>query len=270
MKTYPFLRVNRVGRSVGFTLTELLVVIAIIIILAGILTPSLVSARIQMLRTKCGNNEGEIAKACQAYSQDETMWRGSGSADAVLPSDGPDTSAGLFLLLMHRASIGRNLFLCPEAELRRDFKAPDEDDTAFVTDGSSNTTLSYAYLCQTYTDPDDGQPKHASSPQFLPGGMIILADDNPHFNTGSGEPPDNGVESNSQNHRSDDRAEGQNIADVGGAVRWVSNPIIFVRIESGSNIKDNIYTSGEGNDGTGGQTSQSSNRGTPEDIFLVP
>ena len=261
-------------RSGGFTLTELLVVIAIIVILAGILMPSLQAARIQMLRTKCLNQVKEIARACTAYSQDGTKWRGSSSADHVMPSVGADTKAGLWLLLSTKGSIGRKMFLCPEAELRRDFTAPEEDDTQFHNDTTNGRTLSYSYLQQQYTE--DSQTKFSTNPEFLlGGGKVIIADDNPFmtFSGGAeGAPPQEVIDrengkspDNSENHAWD----GQNLAREDGSGMWTTDPRIEVKVQSGQKVKDHIYRNGDDNDGNGGNTGNGP-RSSVTEIFVTP
>ena len=139
----------------GFTLTELLVVIVIIALLASILMPSLLSARIQMLRTKCGNNAGEVAKACYTYAMDSTMNRGGhgnalpsgGSTSWTDLSDGHVKGLGL---LYERQFIGREYFICPEATIKLDHQPLPEDhnpqnDGYYFRQTDTETNLSYAF-----------------------------------------------------------------------------------------------------------------------------
>ena len=62
--------VNHARRRRGFTLVELLVVVAIIAILAGLLLPSLASAKQNALRANCLSNLRQIGFAIQNYAPD--------------------------------------------------------------------------------------------------------------------------------------------------------------------------------------------------------
>ncbi|MBI2842590.1 MAG: prepilin-type N-terminal cleavage/methylation domain-containing protein [Armatimonadetes bacterium] len=57
-------------RKSGFTLIELLVVIAIIAILAAILFPIFLTAKVKAKLTSCMDNHGQIGKAAMAYMSD--------------------------------------------------------------------------------------------------------------------------------------------------------------------------------------------------------
>ena len=69
--------------EVAFTLVELLVVIAIIAILAAVLLPSLVQAKMQAARVQCISNEKQLILAWTVYSGDN---------DERLVSNGGDTA----------------------------------------------------------------------------------------------------------------------------------------------------------------------------------
>ncbi len=55
----------------AYTLIELLVVVAIIVLLIGIVFPSLVAARVEAQRIKCLANLQAIGQACQAYATED-------------------------------------------------------------------------------------------------------------------------------------------------------------------------------------------------------
>ena len=257
----------------AFTLVELLVVVMIIMLLATILMPSLAGARIQMMRTKCGHNLKEIAKACLAYASDKTMNRLQDAA--VFPSVTTAANVGdwykisestavegntaaMWLLVKYKF-IGGDYFLCPEAESRRGYEPIGKDDEHFKP-----KTFSYAYLAQAYGEGDER--KYSTGPDSIRGTMIILADDNPHISPISGVESGVANDANSQNHK----GEGQNVADTTGAVNFVTSPEVFVRVEGSTNILDNIYLNGDGSAGPARAATADGKIAAIDDIYLVP
>jgi len=255
----------------AFTLVELLVVVMIIMLLATILMPSLAGARIQMMRTKCGHNLKEVAKAALAYARDMPMNRLQDAA--VFPSVSTETNeadwyrinegsavegntAGIWLLVRHKFIAG-DYFLCPEAESLRGYEAIQKDDTYFRP-----KTFSYAYLAQTYGAGDERG--YSIGPDSVRGTMIILADDNPHVD------PRNGItggvpnDANSKNHK----GEGQNVADTTGSVNFITKPTVFVRVDGAREIWDNIYLPGDS--GPGLARTATADIAAIDDIYLIP
>lgn len=96
------------GRA-AMTLVELLTVIAIIALLAAILLPVFSRARAQALRQRCISNMSQLAKACQAYTQD---WDG-----VYPPVLAATASPALKCWTWHDAVFpyvrNRDVFLCP-------------------------------------------------------------------------------------------------------------------------------------------------------------
>ena len=211
------MRVVSKGRRAGwgFTLIELLVVISIILLLVVLVLPAVDRARMLGMRALCRNNVREIARACVGYANEPRMHRGSEHQKALPttePTDEAGNAASLWLLVKHEMA-GRDLFICPEAKIRRGHKTAAATDTQF--DQSGTTTLSYSYLSQV------NMPTSLLDDQ-LKTSVVIVADRNP------------GDVGNSLNHQ----REGQNISRLDGSAQWVSRPTVDAADGSGT---DNIY-----------------------------
>jgi len=180
----------------GFTLIELLVVIAIILLLVVLVLPAVDRARMLGMRALCRNNVREIARACVGYANESRVHRGSDYHKALPttePTNGAGNAASLWLLVENEMA-GRDLFICPEAKIRRGHKTAAATDTQFDQTG---TTLSYSYLSQV------DMPTSLLDEQ-LETSVVIVADRNP------------GDGGNSRNHR----REGQNIGRLDGSAKW--------------------------------------------------
>jgi len=255
----------------GFTLVELLVVIILIGLLATLFGSCVPSYRKPPRRAMCKRNLQGIAQACGVYMTDPAMHRRSSYRNAmpnVTPapsqSNWGSTEAGnpsILWLLVEYKFVGRDSFLCPSAEVFRDFRTPDAGDTQFSAD-----TLSYSYLSQVaFTDANTNTEIEATS--SLSDGLkdaelAIIADANPRCRPGS-ETFDNDFRGkNSLNHNQ----AGQNVAFLDGHADWFTTTTIpGTKPLAGSNAPDDIYQScgSDAEDATG-------RRGALNDAFLIP
>ncbi len=162
--------------SRGFTLIELLVVIGIILVLLGLLVPTVQHLMNNAMRSKCLNNVRTIAGAVMTYAADGSLHRGV--AKNTLPNTGPTldnwaklgswadgtnanqsgNSGGLGLLIRYGLA-NRELFLCPEAAKLYKFEVPGMNDDGFKYNGIKGT-LSYSYLSLVgdFVPPDGEDP----------------------------------------------------------------------------------------------------------------
>jgi len=256
----------------GFTLVELLVVISIISLLAMIILPTADRARELARRTVCKKNLQGIAQACGVYMNNPAMHRRSNYGNAMptvrnlTGSKWPSASSGnpsaLWLLVAYKF-VGRDSFLCPSAEVFRDFRTPAAGDSSF-----KHGTLSYSYLSQVeFTDGNTNDTDIAVTSSLSVGlkdaELAIIADANPRSRIGSTALDSSYRGKNSLNHD----GEGQNVAFLDGHADWFATPTIpgTMPLKNSPLALDDIYQScGSNNDDSRGK------RGALNDAFLIP
>ncbi len=208
----------------AFSLVELLVVIAILSILMGILLPSLNKVRELAWRNTCLSNVKEIAKSCTAYASNESVNRGLlyalPNAGVTTGNWGTKNPESLYLLIKCGMA-SKTIFLCPHAGVRQELHEPADP-------GFTAKTYSYSYMSQA---PITGYNETLTIDKDL-GTPAIIADKNPRY-TFSGGAVSGEDGKNSKNH---DR-KGQNVAQVNGSGRWLTN----TKLEN-----DDIYRGGSG------------------------
>lgn len=259
----------------GFTLVELLVVITIIGLLATLLLPTFNHARELARRTVCKANVKGIANACVAYMSDASMHRRadkgrvSGSAPGnAMPSLAPNMDsnwgsvttgnpAALWLLVEHDL-VGHDKFLCPSAEVFRNFTEPGPQANQFA-----HTTLSYSYLSQVeFTDKNTNERVEVTttfSEGLKASQLAVIADSNPSCVVGTQQLNSSYASSNSFNHM----LAGQNVGFLDGHADWLATPNVpGTKPLDGSTTPDNIYQPCGG--------SGAGQRGAINDAYLIP
>lgn len=91
------------GKGRGFTLVEVLVVVGILAVLAGLLLPSVASARRAARKARCVANLRQLSQASLAYAEDDARRSLSGRTEIA------DTSLGYLSLYLRQTRI----FACP-------------------------------------------------------------------------------------------------------------------------------------------------------------
>jgi len=260
-----------VSSRCGFTLIELLVVVAIVALLATIMVPAMYHAEELARRTKCLKNVQGIAQACGAYMNTSNLHRGSNKGNPMPTRDPAPTSANwhnatagnpsaLWMLVAYKF-VGRESFLCPSAEVYRDFREPAANDTSFDSD-----TLSYSYLSQvSFTDGNTGVANITVTSSFSTGlkapQLAIIADANPRCRVGTAGLESAYTGANSLNHN----MEGQNVAFFDGHAEWFStSKIPGTKPRKNSAALDDIYQSCDTSADSKGE------RGAINDAFLIP
>ncbi len=122
----------------AFTLIELLVVVAIILVLAGLLLPTLAKSKERALKVSCVNNLRQIGLALQMYTEEHRFYPAH-----YIPADPIENSVivwpGRLLPYAGKSSV---VFSCPTDDPKHKWKT---DDAGFPFNIRSNTRFSYGY-----------------------------------------------------------------------------------------------------------------------------
>jgi prepilin-type N-terminal cleavage/methylation domain-containing protein len=270
---------QRAPQRRGFTLVELLVVIAMIMLLMTLVAPNIYGYWLKAIRMKCQSNIKALASACNNYALESRVHRGSarntypftGATEdnwASLEGDDPDSNgpgnnASLWLLIEYDLAPAE-IFVCPEAAHRMDYRAPDletESSFKYNDDGSNDardatTSLSYSFISligDIDPNPGDtekgsgGNPNYNPTPEipfadatavdspFITNSIAIVGDMNPRAVDGGNlaDIEQHGEEIvfvNSYNHD----GTGQNVGRMDMSAVWMSDP-------SGA-TGDNVYS----------------------------
>lgn len=149
-------------RKTGFTLIELLVVIAIIAILAGILFPVFMSAKMAAQRTKCMNNMKQLGTAMTQYRNDWAGYFPVGGFKVVTTAHASDMT-NEWQNVIYRYAKSQQLYRCPAC------KCPDINWNDLTDLGKNpdnpRTAITYLYNSQLATDITDGQANAVIAPK---------------------------------------------------------------------------------------------------------
>jgi len=228
----------------GFTLVELLTVVMIIMLLVGILLPSLAAARIAVMRERCKHNCKELAKSAVAYATGGNYNRGT--VENALPStysggnfatgsttagNMPVGNVGAFWLMYKLGYIGPEHMFCLEAEQQREIRQVNETDNDKGFDWDTNSrTACYSYVSQLAYTVDSVQYK-AITTTDAPSYLVVVADWNPGVTCNGGV---SSTTDNSLNHKK----EGQNYARIDGSAEWTEKRKVFMKVIPGAPAVD--------------------------------
>jgi prepilin-type N-terminal cleavage/methylation domain-containing protein len=249
----------------GFSLLELLVVLGILVILAGILVPSIIAQREKNNRAICMGNLYRLGLAMSAYSKENrgefprvvydaanhprsyTAFTGAGSPDpfakdsAVRPND---VTASLWLLvrdgfISSEYSPVTSVFICPSTT-----DTPDPLIDAFGNSCAPRQRSNFrgpSHLSYSYAMPFSDAPEYKLSADTLPWDFVVMADRNPGIKAPQdvtrpryGDTPAELSVGNSRNHR----GAGQYVLRGDGHVD------VFQATPFCGHNHDNIYTAG--------------------------
>jgi prepilin-type N-terminal cleavage/methylation domain-containing protein/prepilin-type processing-associated H-X9-DG protein len=144
----------------AFTLIELLVVVAIILVLAGLLLPTLAKSKERALKTACVNNLRQIGLALQMYADEQGFYPAH-----YIPTDPVQSSIIVWPgRLLPYAGKSSTVFFCPSENPHHKWKT---DIDGYPFNLRSNTRFSYGYN-------DWGGTKYLEMPYY---GLGAYADD---------------------------------------------------------------------------------------------
>lgn len=247
---------------------------SVIILLLGLVLPTLARMRALARRTSCGANVREVTRGAIAYGLDGSNHRGSTAyaLPAVELTAGDawwnreSGNPGSLWLLMKRKYLQGEVFVCPGAARAFDHEPM---TMAGEPNGFAPGTLSYSYVSMVKPDGAlGGRPSDAwvvtTESRLYPAEFIIVGDLNPRCNIGeAGFPNDGDLESvdyaNSKNHA----GEGQNVGRLDESADW------FVQ-SSGQGVDDIYRSQEESREGDGLRASSDGDAGLMTDVFLIP
>jgi prepilin-type processing-associated H-X9-DG protein len=260
------------GHANAITQREVIIVTVVILILLGLLTPSILKARERANRVKCADNLKRIGQAILLYTNDNKglypktfgerrptvipTWGTGASARDPFGPGGPapnDVTAALFLLLRTQ-DIQSDVFVCPSSKQHAwDYGSQWKTARDWCNWSDVATQLSYSYqnlyVDESSSNRTDRQLGFGGRlPGWNPTTSALAADLNPGKVPGRsldvvGTPttlPIRGTTyANSPNH---DQA-GQNVLYMDGHVNFEQTPFVGPLFD---HLYDNIYTTRDG------------------------